>query len=143
MLGAGLVRDIVSFPLGGRTLYDALVSRASMRFFLQKTWGSKRIDEGLLDYDYLTAHQPGAEHAVFSFAAGYLFSRDALTLYKGLGGPVWMCHGTRGDFVDYAKKGEVATKPNWHLRVLDTGALPQFERLDELTSSYDHVLASL
>ncbi len=141
--GKPAVRDIVSFPLWGRALYDALVSRASMRFFLQKTWGSKRMDEGLLDYDYLSAHQPGAEHAVFSFAAGYLFSRDALTLYKALTGPVWMCHGTRGDFVDYDRKGEVAEKTNWHLRVLDAGALPQFEKLDELTASYDAFLASL
>ena len=141
--GRPAVRDIVSFPLWGRTLYDALVSRASMRFFLRKTWGSKRIDEGLLDYDYLSAHQPGAEHAVFSFAAGYLFSRDALTLYKGLAGPVWMCHGTRGDFVDYAKDSEVKDRPNWHVRVLDTGALPQFERLSELTGSYDAFLAAL
>ena len=40
------VRDIVSFPLWGRGLFDLVASKASMRFFLGKTWGSPRIDEG-------------------------------------------------------------------------------------------------
>ncbi len=141
--GRPAVRDVISFPLWGRALFDGLVSRPSMRFFLQKTWGSKRIDEGLLDYDYLSAHQLGAEHAVFSFAAGFLFSRDALTVYKSLGGPVWMCHGTRGDFVDYAKKTEVTGRSNWKVAVFDTGALPQFERLDEVTAYFDAFLDEL
>ncbi len=135
--GRPSVRDVVSFPLWGRALFNGLVSRPSMRFFLQKTWGSKTIDEGLFAYDYLSAHQPGAEHAPFSFVAGFLFSKDALTTYKTLTGPVWMCHGVRGDFVDYGRKSEVAGRPNWTLEVFDTGALSHFERLDEVTASYD------
>ena len=139
--GKPAVRDIVSFPLWGRGLFDLVASKASMRFFLSKTWGSPRIDEGLLDYDYLTAHQPGAEHVVFSFLSGFLFSRDALTVYKALTVPVWMCHGVRGDFVDYGRKSEVEGKPNWTLQVFRTGALPQFEVLDQVTASYDAFLA--
>ena len=135
--GRPAVRDVLSFPLWGRGLFDLLVSRASMRFFLRKTWGSKRIDEGLLDYDYACAHQPGAEHAVFSFASGFLFSKDALTLYKALPMPVWMVHGVRGDFVDYARKTAVADKPHWRIQVFDTGAFPHFEVLDAVTASYD------
>ena len=138
--GKASVRDIVSFPVWGRALFDALVSRPSMRFFLQKTWGSKRIDEGLLDYDYLSAHQHGAEHAVFSFAAGFLFSRDALSIYKALSVPVWMCHGVRGDFVDYGRKHEIADRANWTTEVLQTGALPQFEQIERLTAAYDHFI---
>lgn len=135
--GKETVRDIVSFPLWGRGLFDALVSRPSMRFFLQKTWGAKRIDEDLFAYDYLSAHQPGAEYAPFSFIAGFLFSKDALTLYKSLAQPVFMCHGVRGDFVDFARKDAVRERPNWTIQVLQTGALPHFERLDELTAAYD------
>lgn len=135
--GKPAVRDVVSFPLWGRALFDALVSKPSMRYFLEKTWGSKRIDEGLFRYDYATAHQPGAEHAPFSFVSGFLFSRDALTLYKDLALPVWMSHGVRGDFVDFTKKSEVEGKPNWTIQVFRTGALSHFEQLDEVTSSYD------
>ena len=135
--GKPSVRDIVSFPLWGRALFNGLVSRPSMRYFLQKTWGAKSIDEGLFEYDYRSAHQPGAEHAPFSFLAGFLFSRDALTVYKGLTVPIWMCHGVRGDFVDFGNKGEIAGRANWTLDVFRTGALPHFERLDEVTASYD------
>lgn len=135
--GKAAVRDVVSFPLWGRGLFDLLASRASMRFFLAKTWGSPRIDEALLAYDYRAAHQPGAEHAPFSFLAGFLFSKDALTLYKSLPMPVWMCHGVRGDFVDYRRKGEVEDRANWTIDVFRTGALPHFEVLDAVTAAYD------
>ena len=138
--GKPSVRDIVSFPAWGRALFDALTSRASMRYFLEKTWGSKEIDQGLFEYDYASAHQPGAEHAPFSFIAGFLFSADVLTLYKGLTLPVWMCHGVRGDFIDYGRKDEVRDKPNWTIKVFPTGAMPHFERLDEVTASYDAFL---
>ena len=134
------LRDAVTFPIWSRPLFDALTSRPSMRFFLQKTWGSKNIDEGLFHYDYLSAHQEGAEHAPFSFVSGYLFSADVLTLYKALTMPVWMVHGIRGDFVDYAKKSEVADRTNWTIKVLRTGAMPHFERLEEMTASYDSFL---
>ncbi len=139
--GKPSVRDIVSFPAWGRPLFDALTSRASMRFFLEKTWGSKDIDQGLYEYDYASAHQPGAEHAPFSFIAGFLFSADSLTLYKDLTLPVWMCHGVRGDFVDYGRKNEVRDKPNWTIEIFQTGAMPHFERLDEVTASYGAFLA--
>lgn len=141
--GKPAVRDIVSFPLWGRTLFDGLVSRPSIRFFLEKAWGAKTIDEGLCTYDYLSAHQPGAEHAPFSFLAGFLFSRDALTLYKELSLPVWVCHGVRGDFVDYGRTRDVAGRPNWTIEVLRTGALPQFEEIEALTRSYSSFVDAL
>ena len=60
-----------------------------------------------------------------------------MTVYKELAGPVWICHGVRGDFVDYGKTRELANRANWKIQVLRTGALPQFERLDQVTASYD------
>ena len=135
--GKASVRDVVSFPAWGRTLFDALTSRVSMRYFFEKTFGSKRIDEGLLDYAYAAAHQPRAEHAPFSFLSGFLFSKDALTLYKDVAMPVWMVHGVRGDFVDYGRKRAVEERPNWTIKVFETGAMPHFERLSEVIASYD------
>jgi pimeloyl-ACP methyl ester carboxylesterase len=135
--GRPAVRDMVSFPAWGRGLYDVLVSRVSIRYFLSKTWGSWHIDEGLLAYDYRSAHQPGAEHAPFSFLSGFLFSADILTVYKALSTPVFMTHGVRGDFVDYTRKSEVEGRPNWTVRVFQTGALSYFEELDQFTEAYD------
>jgi hypothetical protein len=59
-------------PLWSKGFFNLLVSRPSIRFFLNKTWGSKAIDEGLFEYDYLTTHQPGARHAPYYFVSGYL-----------------------------------------------------------------------
>jgi pimeloyl-ACP methyl ester carboxylesterase len=141
--GSGIARDLVSQPLWGRPLFDLLVSRPSMRFFLEKTWGSKDIDEGLFEYDQLSAHQPGAEHAPFSFLSGHLFPADISRIYPLLELPVFVVHGQRGDFVDYRHLDTVAGKPNWTIRVLPTGAFPHFERLGAVTRGYDAFLDRL
>jgi pimeloyl-ACP methyl ester carboxylesterase len=137
-----MLRNVFSFPLWSRSFFDLLTSKPSIRFFLEKTWGSKRIDEGLLEYDYLTTHQPGAQHAPYSFVSGFLFSRDIYCIYQSLAGPVWMAHGVRGDFTDYSRERAFMAKPNWKIQVFSTGALPYFELLDEFTQSYDAFLAS-
>jgi pimeloyl-ACP methyl ester carboxylesterase len=141
--GSGIARAIVSVPLWGRPLFDLLVSRPSMRFFLEKTWGSRDIDEGLFEYDQLSAHQPGAEHAPFSFLSGHLFPDDISRIYPRLALPVFVVHGQRGDFVDYRHLDTVADKPNWTIRVLPTGAFPHFERLGAVTRDYDAFLDKL
>ena len=63
-----------------------------------------------------------------------------MRVYQALKLPVWTVHGHRGDFVEFREEREVAVKPNRHFAELDTGAMPQFERLDELVASYDHFL---
>ncbi|MGU3662712.1 alpha/beta fold hydrolase [Methylobacterium sp. A49B] len=141
--GRDWLRDALDRPPLGRPLYDALVTRPSMRFFLRKTFGSSRIDEGLLAYDYASAHQPGAEHAPWCFIAGHLFPTDATRLYERLRLPVWMVHGVRGDFVDYRLVPRVAGRPNWRVETLQTGAFPHFERLEAVTAGYDAFLASI
>lgn len=138
--GNPVARQFAAFPLWGRPLFDALVSRPSMRFFLEKTWGSRDIDEGLFAYDQISAHQPGAEHAPFSFLSGYLFPEDATRSYEALTLPVFMIHGSRGDFVDYRHVGEVAGRPNWTCLRLPTGAFPHFEDRAAVTRAYDAFL---
>ena len=66
--GGKLKLAALNVPLWSTALFDLVVSRPSMRFFLEKTWGSKQIDEGLLRYNQLSAHQPGAKHAVWSLS---------------------------------------------------------------------------
>ena len=134
------VRSILNVPLWKRGFFSLLTSRASIRFFLRKTFGRKDIDEGLLDYDHITTHQPGAENAPYSFVSGYLFSANALKLYEALSMPVWMVHGVRGDFVDYHGKHAVEGLPNWRIEVMQTGAMPHFEQLDRVVASYDDFL---
>ena len=115
------------FPLWSEGFFRLLTSRAGIRYFLNKTWGSRDIDEGLLEYDYLTTHQPGAQHAPYYFVSGFLFSEDITRIYHSLTLPVWMSHGVRGDFVDYTNKTQVEGRANWTIQVFQTGAMPHFE----------------
>ncbi|MFX8879588.1 hypothetical protein ABTM72_19680, partial [Acinetobacter baumannii] len=85
-------------------------------------------------------HQPGAENAPYCFVSGYLFSTDALDLYRSLSMPVWMTHGVRGDFVDYDQKRVVEKLPNWSIEVFQTGAMPHFELPGPFIASYDNFL---
>jgi pimeloyl-ACP methyl ester carboxylesterase len=141
--GRDWLRDALDRPPFGRPLFDTLVTRPSMRFFLRKTFGSSQIDEGLFAYDYASAHQPGAEHAPYCFIAGHLFPTDATRLYERLRLPVWMIHGERGDFVDYRLVPRVADRPNWRVETLPTGAFPHFEQPEAVTACYDAFLSDI
>lgn len=134
------LHSFLSFRPWSRGLYDLLTSRRSIRYFLQKTWGSKSIDEGMLAYDWKTAHQPGAQYAPYCFVSGYLFSKDINRIYQSLRHRVWMAHGVRGDFTDYSHKDSVQGKPNWTIDVFQTGALPHFEVPDLFVQTYDRFL---
>ncbi len=127
----------------GGAAFGLLTSRRIIRHYLRKTWGAPQIDEGLLDYDYLTTHQPGAEHAPFDFVSGYLLSTDSTTIYERLVMPVWASHGIRGDFVDYSNMGLVRRRPNWSITVFPTGAFPHFEVIDDFTRAFDTFLSGI
>ncbi|MCW6507276.1 alpha/beta hydrolase [Lichenifustis flavocetrariae] len=132
-----------TFGLWRRPFFDLLTSRVSIRYFLEKTFGSKQVDQSLIDYDYLTTHQPGAEHAPFSFISGFLFSNDISRIYDALRLPIWMVHGVRGDFQDYSGKRMVENRANWSIEVFQTGALPQFEIPDRFQDRFEAFLATL
>lgn len=131
----GVYRVVASRALRGG-LFGLLTRRGVIRYFLQRTYGSKQVDEDMVEYDWHTTHQPGAEHAPLCFLSGFLFSADVGPLYRGLAMPVWMSHGVRGDFVDYRRKTDVEGRPNWRIDVFDSGALPHFERAPEFHAKY-------
>ena len=136
--GLPFLTNVYEFPLWGQPLFDLLNSRASQRYFLAKTFGSQEaIDQGLLEYDYLTAHQPGAQHAPYCFISAIPFSADISRIYDTLELPVWLAHGVRGDFTDYTGTQKYVTRPNWQLRVFQTGGMPYFEQPDEFFAAYD------
>jgi pimeloyl-ACP methyl ester carboxylesterase len=138
--GIAWLRQLFFNPRWSDGLYRWLTKREVIRYFLRKTWGSKQIDDGLLDYDLLTTRQPGAKFAPYWFVSAYLFSADITRVYQSLTVPVWMVHGVRGDFVDYRHKSAYAGLPNWTFDVMPTGALPYFERCDEFAALYDAFL---
>ena len=131
-----LLHPLLTLPLWRRALYGALVRPGSIRYFLRRTWGSDAIDESLAAYDDLTTHQPGAEHAPFAFLSARLFSRDIRTVYESLELPVWLPHGTRGDFRDFSEADWARARDNWRIQAYDTGALPHYEEPAVFNADY-------
>jgi len=136
-LGLPRVHAVMARPALGRWLFHNLTRRSVIAYFLRRTWGSRNIDAGLLDYDVLVTRPAGAEHAPLRFLTGFLFSGDSGTLYRSLTQPVWVVHGTRGDFVRYKGLQAFAGSPQWTVDVLPTGALPHFEMLPEFLERYE------
>jgi pimeloyl-ACP methyl ester carboxylesterase len=94
----------------------------------------------MIDYAYATAHQPGAANAPFAFLAGRLFSRDIRNVYEALPQPVWLAHGTKGDFGDFSEAGWAMARPNWRVEAFPTGALPHFEQPDRFAAKLEAFL---
>lgn len=130
----------LTVPLWSQALFDALVSRPSVRYFLQRTFGSKEVDDALVDYDYTTAHQPGARHAPLAFVSGRLFAGNPRALYERLTLPVWVPHGTRGDFADFDGAQWARARANWTLQPFETGAMPHFEQPEAFVASLERFL---
>jgi pimeloyl-ACP methyl ester carboxylesterase len=133
---------LLSAKLWSQGLYGLLTKPAVIRYFLQRTWGRKEIDETLWAYDILTAQQPGARFAPLHFLSGGLFSADIHQVYEDLTQPVWMSHGVRGDFTNYVGKQLVRDSGNWRTTVYETGALPYFEITDAFLADYDAFLST-
>ena len=114
-------------PGWGGFLFRQLTRPAVIRYFLERTWGAKQIDETLWAYNCLSARQPNAECAPLAFLSGILFSTDIHSVYGQLTLPVLVVHGTRGDFTNYKNLNIFSSQPNWQVQVLQTGAMPYFE----------------
>ena len=132
---------VLSLPLWSGALFRGLTRPGVIRFFLEKTWGGRAIDEDLWQYDVAATRAPEARHAPLHFLGGGLFSADIHRVYESLALPVWMSHGTRGDFVDYRGKRFFEGRPNWRFDVFETGALPHFERPDAFFARFDAFFA--
>ena len=128
---------ILRGPGWGGFLFRQLTRPKVIRYFLERTWGSKNIDEVLWQYDVLTTRQPNAEYAPLSFLSAALFSADIHTLYDQLQLPVLVIHGTKGDFKDFRGMGMVANKANWTIQVIDGGAMVYFEKPKEFFDAID------
>ncbi len=146
---AGSTREVrglhalLTLPLWRRGLYGLLTRPGTIRYFLRRTWGSDAIDAGLAAYDDATTDPPGAEHAPYAFLCGRLFSRDVRTVYESLRVPVWLAHGTRGDFADFRGADWARGHERWTVRAFDTGALPHFEQPEAFFAGYEGFLDSV
>ncbi|HSG88023.1 MAG TPA: alpha/beta hydrolase [Pseudomonadales bacterium] len=119
--------SILARPRVGEFLFRQLTRPAVVRYFLKRTFGTDRIDETLWRYCCRSVRHPGARHAPLAFLSGRLFAADIRNLLEALELPVWLAHGTRGDFRDFSGATWALERDNWQLQAWPTGAIPWFE----------------
>lgn len=141
LVGSYRAQRVLAWSGWSDGLFRQLTRPGVIRFFLEKTWGAKQIDEPMFDYAVVTTRQPGAKHAPLYFLSALLFSADIMRVYDALTPRVWLVHGVRGDFVDYRLKSRFTQAANWTMDVMATGAMPYFEIPNEFFSKYDAFLA--
>ncbi|GGK21694.1 alpha/beta fold hydrolase [Salinarimonas ramus] len=136
------MRGFLNAPWG-RGLYRLLTSERSIRYFLQRTFGRKDVPAEMVAYDWRSTRQPGAEHAPFAFLSGELFARDVRDLYEDLDLPIYVLHGTKGDFRDFSEANWAIARKNWLFSAFDTGALVHWEKPEEFLGAYERFLAEV
>ena len=121
-----------SFPAWARPFYDFLTTRASIEFFLRRSFIGA-VPLNLMDYAYVTAHQPGAENAPLYFISGKLFTPDIRqTVYEQVQVPTLVLYDRDG-FTNFDHLPDLLLKnQTWQaVRLVPSLGLPQFERLED------------
>lgn len=118
-------------PVVGQSLYNVLVSDASIRYYLknQVFANPDDVDEQLVTQMYATSHQPGARFAPAAFVSGAL-NIDISEVYPRLRMPTLVVWGAQAKMAP-AEDAEAFAKANTSARVerLDgAGLLPHDER---------------
>jgi pimeloyl-ACP methyl ester carboxylesterase len=129
---------LLAFPLWSQAFYDLLTSRASIGAFLKLCFAG-HPNAGLMEYDYATAHRPGARFAPLRFVSGQLFTPDIReSAYGRLTQPVLALYD-EDPFARFdALEGFVRRHENWRaVRIAGTKGLPQFERPLETVRALD------
>ncbi len=128
-------RAALRTPLFGEAAYNLIVSRPSIRYFLQGQAyaDGAPISDDMLDYYYATAHQPGARFAPASFIAGAL-DTPTETAFAMLRQPLVLLWGEYDRFnpLDRAQ-AFLAANDDATLFIFPTGGLPQDEQPEAFT----------
>ena len=133
---------LLSVPWWAPALFRGLTRPGVVRYFLERTWGSKGIDEPMFRAALQAAQAPGARFAPLYFLSGGLFSADIHTVYDALRSPVWVSHGVRGDFTNFRGMALVAACAGWQRTVYPAGALPYFECPESFFADFERFLAA-
>ena len=129
---------LLAFPVWRRALFDLVATRASIRWFLQRSFVGEP-PRSFQDYDFATAHQPGADHAPLYFVSGLLFTPNARTvLYQRLELPVLVLYDEDAYVSFDTLEMHVAQNNLWSARrIAPTRGLPHWEALAETTAALD------
>ncbi|MFQ3320045.1 MAG: pimeloyl-ACP methyl ester carboxylesterase [Natronomonas sp.] len=120
------LRSLVRTPVVGEGIYNLLVSKPSIRYFLADHGFAEEaaITDEWVDYDWQTAHQPGARFAPASFLAGFLdLDIDLGETLAGLESPTTIVWGREARLPPLETGRDLAERANARLVVFDTADL--------------------
>ncbi len=132
-IGGEAGRLAVETPIVGTAMFNALVSRRSIRSWLEKTYSDDTIvTDDLVDIYYWTSHQRGARHAPAAFVSGQL-NIDVRAALRRLTQPALLVWGEEGSIAPIEEfRGFCSVKPDFELAVLTpAGDLPHDERPED------------
>jgi len=129
------LRSLLRSPVAGEALFNAIVSKPAIRHFLADHGfhDPAKITDEWVDYDWATAHLPGARFAPASFIAGFLDPDVDLgeTLVE-LDVPVTLVWGREADITPVAQGRELAEHAGARLLVVEhADLLPHAEFPEE------------
>jgi pimeloyl-ACP methyl ester carboxylesterase len=129
-IGGEAGRLAVEAPIVGTAMFNSLVSRRSIRNWLERTYSDDTIvTNDLVDIYYWTSHQRGARHAPAAFISGNL-NIDVRQAMRRLTQPTLLVWGEEGSIAPVEEfRGFRSVKPDIELAVLTpAGDLPHDER---------------
>ena len=129
-VGGEAGRLAVEAPVIGTAMFNGLVSRRSIRSWLERTYADDTIvTSDLVDIYYWTSHQRGARHAPAAFISGNL-NIDVRQALRRLTQPTLLVWGEEGSIAPVEEfRGFRSVKPDIELAVLTpAGDLPHDER---------------
>jgi len=129
------LRGLLRSPVVGTGLFNLLASKASIRHFNDDHgyYEMDNLPEEVIDYEWETAHQPGARFAPASFVSGFLDPEESLeTMLSTVDAPITFVWGRNADISPLSEGRTLAERVDAGLVVFDRAKLlPHVEHPDQ------------
>ena len=125
------LRSLLRAPLVGQALYNLIASKVSIRHFHDDHgyYDMDNLSDDVVNYEWESAHQPGARFAPASFVSGFLDPEDDLgDVLAELDVPMTLVWGRDADITPLSEGHDLAERADARLVVFDdTLLLPHVE----------------
>ncbi len=141
--GGDVARLVVDAPLMGAAVFNALASRRSIRYWLERAYVDLDfVTPELVSIYHRAAHQPGARHAPAAYLSGHL-NLDVRGAVRRLRQPVLLVWGEQAVETPVEDaRGFMALNPAFQLTILDpAGMVPHDEQSAEFNGVVIRFLA--
>jgi len=131
--GGDVTRLALDTPVVGTAVFNGLVSRRSIRIFLEESYADNDlVTDEMVELYYQTSHQPGAKYAPAAFIAQQL-NIDVRSAVRRLTQPALLVWGEQAVMNPVEEiRPFLAVKRDFEVAILDpAGDLPHDERADE------------